>query len=245
MAEGDAELQGAMPAACKTLQTGSVTFGKATSTLTADPRAAAGRELLVDAVRYMLAGTTDILATYDGFEVRKMVRLGNHLLGQLAVAQQCTGRGQVDRVGEVAKTIKDRSAELARDVKERAGELQNVSHSDRLSRAVDRVRSASPLVVVSLKTAARLTVSDRAREGFAFAVSEMQQAISEIVTVLNFTSIDDNTFMERPGSIAHALEDVKEELCVGYRWAGRPPPRPAHPPPPPVWGAPPPPPPPR
>jgi hypothetical protein len=171
--------------------------------------------MLVEAVQGMLRGTTDILANYDGFEVRKMVRMGNNLLGQLAVAQQHArgGRGVfAEAIDAVLKTIKGDTAMLGKNVDDRAGELRNVSHSARLTRAVSRMQTTAPLVVVSLRTVARLSVSKRARDGFNFAVDEMQLSISEIVTVLNFTAIDDTAFEEKGGTLANVLEGVEDEL---------------------------------
>lgn len=217
MAEGDEQLRTTMPHSCRELSEASHTFSKATETLAADPMSAAGRDLLVEAVRSMLSGTTNILANYDGFEVRKMVRMGNNLLGQLAVAQQHASGGRPnspDDIDLVVATIKEETAELGTNVEQRAGELRNVSHSARLTRAVSRMQTTAPLVMVSLRTVSRLSVSKRAREGFDFAVDEMQRDISEIVTVLNFTAIDDNTYEEKGGTIATVLEDVEDELLT-------------------------------
>eukprot|EP00038_Savillea_parva_P008749 m.178914 g.178914 ORF g.178914 m.178914 type:complete len:1056 (+) comp14651_c0_seq1:157-3324(+) len=215
MAEGDDDLKTTMPRSCRELEGASATFTRATEMLTSDPKSAAGRETLVEAVRGMLRGTTSILANYDGFEVRKMVRMGNTLLGQLSVAQlhaKGARESPLTEIDPIAARIKADTIELAKNVDERAGELRNVSHSARLTRAVARMQATAPLVIVSLRTVARFAVSQRARDGFDFAVAEMQRAISEIVTVLNFTAIDDMTFEEKGGSLANALEDVKEEL---------------------------------
>lgn len=215
MEEGDDQLRRTMPHSCRELSAASFTFSQATETLSDDPKSQKGRDMLVEAVQGMLRGTTDILANYDGFEVRKMVRMGNNLLGQLAVAQQHArgGRGVfAEAIDAVLKTIKGDTAMLGKNVDDRAGELRNVSHSARLTRAVSRMQTTAPLVVVSLRTVARLSVSKRARDGFNFAVDEMQLSISEIVTVLNFTAIDDTAFEEKGGTLANVLEGVEDEL---------------------------------
>lgn len=61
-------------------------FVEATATLQGNPRSEEARGVLIDAARGLLAGTTSMLMTFDAFEVRKIVKLGEQVIDQLNAA---------------------------------------------------------------------------------------------------------------------------------------------------------------
>ena len=56
-------------------------------------------------VRGLLAGTTDILVSYDGFDVRKMVKLATSILQRLNIVKQLHTTSSIASIDQTAKLI--------------------------------------------------------------------------------------------------------------------------------------------
>lgn len=89
MNHGDDQLKSRMPAACEQLQAAGKLFMDATVNLKLDPQSSDARTMLVQAARGLLTGTTNILMTFDAYEIRKIVTIGETVIELLAAAKVC------------------------------------------------------------------------------------------------------------------------------------------------------------
>eukprot|EP00055_Hartaetosiga_balthica_P002228 m.3187 g.3187 ORF g.3187 m.3187 type:complete len:834 (-) comp2027_c0_seq2:316-2817(-) len=189
MQTGDEILKARMPAACEQIEAAGKLFLDASVELKADPFAEEARSLLITATRGLLTGTTNILMTYDTFEVRKIVVLGEGMIELLATAKAVTS------LEELVVLIKSLSATLVsfvQLVEARQAELINDSTRQVLIRENEALRKASPLLVTALRTYIFNQDNDQALVSRDYAVEQALSSIHNIVVaVSDFGSLDD------------------------------------------------------
>ena len=212
MNDGDDELRRSMPIACRNLKASAEHFQHGTRGLVTNPFSPIDRQLLVRGVRGLLAGTTDILVSYDGFDVRKMVKLATSILQRLNIVKQLHTTSSISSIDQTAKLIESDAETLKPLADERAQELRNDTHQRRLIDANTRLEYTVPLVTSSIRTACKHPDLPEAQENFAYASKELHGAVTEIITVLTATDLDDQTFNAAAGELATWLMNAKEEL---------------------------------
>ncbi|EGD78240.1 hypothetical protein PTSG_09306 [Salpingoeca rosetta] len=174
MGQGDDLLKSRMPVACEQIQAAAKLFMDAAIELKLDPLAASSRSLLVQAARGLLDGTTNVLMTFDAYEVRKIVVLGETIIELLASAKA------VSTLEELVVLIKN-LIEFTQYVETRQRELLNAGVRNRIIVANEALRKTSPLLVTSLRTYIGNKDNEQAKASRNYAIEEALSAVHDII----------------------------------------------------------------
>eukprot|EP00048_Salpingoeca_helianthica_P020212 m.5458 g.5458 ORF g.5458 m.5458 type:complete len:866 (-) comp4536_c0_seq1:83-2680(-) len=209
MAAGDEQLRAQMPAACEQVQAAGKLFMDATFGLRADPRSAQSRTMLIDAARGLLSGTTNVLTTYDAFDVRKIVGLGELVIERLAAAKEVQS---LEDIVAAIKAVTSSLVAFAQLADARQEELLNANHRMRLGIANEQLRKASPLLVPALKTFVQNPSNVQAQASRNFAIEQLLNCTADIIHIVGSSDLDDGHFEEVPGHLAVLFDTTQAML---------------------------------
>eukprot|EP00730_Choanoeca_flexa_P014388 TRINITY_DN6275_c0_g1_i1.p1 TRINITY_DN6275_c0_g1~~TRINITY_DN6275_c0_g1_i1.p1 ORF type:complete len:868 (+),score=296.92 TRINITY_DN6275_c0_g1_i1:229-2832(+) len=211
MANGDDQLKSRMPSACEQIEAAGKLFMDATVQLKLDPLSDSGRTMLVQAARGLLTGTTNLLMTFDAFEVRKIVNLGEAIIELLATAKQIK---TLDELVVIIRSVKESLIAFARLSDARYKELINANLRSRLLVANETLRKGSPLLVSALHTYIQNNANEQALSSRDYAVDQMLNATHEIIVVVSSTDLDESGYADSAGAFHMAVEDAKAQLMT-------------------------------
>eukprot|EP00049_Salpingoeca_infusionum_P001089 m.45074 g.45074 ORF g.45074 m.45074 type:complete len:847 (+) comp10863_c0_seq1:830-3370(+) len=189
MGDGDEQLRTRMPAACEQIQAAGKLFMDATMKINMDPFDADGRQLLVQAARGLLMGTTNVLMTYDAAEVRKIVKLGENIIEHLAVSKN------VENLEQLVVLMREISRDLmgfAQLCDARYQELINQTLANKLLHANETLRKSSPLLVTSLRTFIQNSDNDQARAARDYTIEQVMNATHDAIVVVTSDAVSDD-----------------------------------------------------
>eukprot|EP00056_Hartaetosiga_gracilis_P002719 m.56122 g.56122 ORF g.56122 m.56122 type:complete len:833 (+) comp11174_c0_seq1:156-2654(+) len=187
--KGDDILKSRMPAACQQIEAAGKLFLDASVELKADPFSEEARALLITATRGLLTGTTNILMTYDTFEVRKIVVLGEGMIELLSTAKDIS---TLEELVVLVKSLSTTLVSFVQLVEARQAELVSDTSRQTLIRENEALRKASPLLVTALRTFIFNSDNDQARVSRDYAIEQALGSIHRIVVcVSDFGPMDD------------------------------------------------------
>eukprot|EP00045_Choanoeca_perplexa_P011866 m.127199 g.127199 ORF g.127199 m.127199 type:complete len:854 (+) comp15798_c0_seq1:147-2708(+) len=209
MENGDDQLKTRMPSACEQIEAAGKLFMDATVQLKLDEYSDSGRTMLVQAARGLLSGTTNLLMTFDAFEVRKIINLGEAIIELLATAKQIT---TLEELVVVIRSVKESLIALARLSEARHAELINASLRSRLLVANETLRKGSPLLVSALHTYIQNDRNEQALSSRDYAVDQMLNATHEIIVVVSSTDLDESGYADSAGAFHMVVDDARAQL---------------------------------
>eukprot|EP00043_Microstomoeca_roanoka_P010534 m.99948 g.99948 ORF g.99948 m.99948 type:complete len:845 (-) comp14918_c0_seq4:93-2627(-) len=203
MEQGDDLLRSRMPVACEQIEAAGKLFMNAAIELKLDPLSSSSRSLLVQAARGLLDGTTNILMTFDAFEVRKIVVLGETLIELLASAKTLTS---MEELVVLVKSFTERLVQFAQLVETRQRELINPAVRNRIVAANEALRKTSPLLVTSMQTFICNMDNDQAKAARNYAIEEALGAVHEII--MDVSNTDAETTQDQVDDYCKMFDDA-------------------------------------
>eukprot|EP01147_Barroeca_monosierra_P008162 gene8162-796_t len=217
MSEGDDLLKSHMPTACDQILAAGKLFKDAAAQLKENPFSTQSRQLLVKAARGLLDGTTNLLMTFDAYEVRKVIVIGEALIAVLTTAKTVT---TMEALFAIVKDFSDNVVQLASLVEARHHELLNTSLKNKLVAANEALRKISPLLVTSLRTYVENRDLEQAKLSRDYAIDEAITATHEIIVCVGDTEIEsplitaEDTFSHTFDSAIAQFDGVRTETDV-------------------------------
>ncbi|TPX64187.1 hypothetical protein SpCBS45565_g06033 [Spizellomyces sp. 'palustris'] len=200
-----------MPLACEGVTKAATLLVGSTQGLVSDPYSQSGRQGLLDAVKGILSGTTQVLNAFDDAEVRKILSactLLRNLLYTITLGPPSPTDAQsyVQTIAQASQTI----VVLAQLTNKRVAELLYPVLQTRLKSAIVALTKQSPGLIGVCK----LCLMHPGKEGTKNARKEtcerLMEVVKEIEVVVQFTTEEEGLAMEI-GEVAKLRKAVGEE----------------------------------
>lgn len=148
----DKQLRESMPMPCNVVSDASELLLKSTGELSKAPKSSAGRGMLLEAVKGILRGTTDILYVHDDSEVRKILNSSKHVRSLIAdldtTPTKDTAKQHVALLSQLAQAI----IPLLQFSTKRISEITAEALQFQLRQTVEFIVTESPNLLNSAKT---------------------------------------------------------------------------------------------
>ncbi|KAJ3285688.1 hypothetical protein HK104_009373 [Borealophlyctis nickersoniae] len=207
----DETLKKEMPVACDSVTKSSQLLVSSTSDLVKDPFSSSGRQRLLEAVKGILSGTTDVLNVFDDAEVRKILSACNTLRTHLAsiskgIAAAPSQQAYVTSIAQASQTI----VTLAQLTNKRVTELLYAILQTRLKAAVAVLTKESPLLITACKITL-VTPGPDAENLRSTSCQRLEETCREIEIVVQFRSEDEAMAVQGVGEIGRIRKALAED----------------------------------
>ncbi|KAJ3187897.1 hypothetical protein HDU85_006290 [Gaertneriomyces sp. JEL0708] len=211
MPSSDEQLKREMPVACDDVTTSAQRLVTATKDLVDDPYSPTGRSGLLDAVKGILGGTTQVLNCVDDAEVRKILFRCQALREHLNVIEagvdpqdRTAVTSYINRLQQTSQNI----VALAQATNKRVTELLYPVLQLRLKKAVNVLVKESPLLLGACKL---LLMHAKDAEGVKRNCARFYEAIEEIETVLKYTTEEEGLALESLSLVGNEKRALVQE----------------------------------
>lgn len=215
------------PPAINKVETSSDSLVEAAKLLGGDPYSKPGRVKLISGARGILQGTSDLLLVFDAAEVRRICHVCQNVRDYLKVSEVV--QGMEDLVTYV-KNLTPGMTNMSKMVMQRSKDLTNSDHAQALVAEIDTLKVRLPNLISSMKTYVT-TVNDggtsgkdAANENRLFYVKNIEEAITEIIRLLQIVSTDGDLGLDAVNLEAlHKLRDnIAENLPAARQFLNDP-----------------------
>ncbi|CAF1061492.1 unnamed protein product [Adineta ricciae] len=207
-------LRDEMPHALERVNHASTLLINAAHILKHEPNSIKGRQMLIEGARCILHGISALLLTFDEYEVRKIVRICQHVFNHLLHAENIES---IDELVDFVQNLTPILTRMSKEVDLRIKELTHVIHRKLLTRSVEQMKTLIPLLISSIsvcvtsKHTGGHTIVE-AIENRDYIVNKINDELGEIIRILQLITIDDVLLNEFDDDEQHNLKKLLKTL---------------------------------